>query len=175
MNCSKPCECGLWKLNWIRNCFHFMVTERGWSWLLEKANPSMYTQIFQVFPKLFSQGFCTQSPQSKNNISVFPAINNPCHLVKIHVSFHSIICITVKLSCSPNPHSSLVFSVMICEDAVSWWLCFNRYLVTHLMGADLNNIVKCQKLTDDHVQFLIYQILRGLKVRPLLLCRNCSV
>lgn len=43
--------------------------------------------------------------------------------------------------------------------------CVNcRYLVTHLMGADLNNIVKCQKLTDDHVQFLIYQILRGLKV-----------
>ncbi|XP_048408796.1 mitogen-activated protein kinase 14 isoform X2 [Stegostoma tigrinum] len=37
------------------------------------------------------------------------------------------------------------------------------YLVTSLMGADLNNIVKCQKLTDDHVQFLIYQILRGLK------------
>lgn len=41
----------------------------------------------------------------------------------------------------------------------------SRYLVTHLMGADLNNIVKCQKLTDDHVQFLIYQILRGLKVQ----------
>uniref|UniRef100_A0A669B6Q0 mitogen-activated protein kinase n=2 Tax=Oreochromis TaxID=8139 RepID=A0A669B6Q0_ORENI len=40
----------------------------------------------------------------------------------------------------------------------------SEYLVTHLMGADLNNIVKCQKLTDDHVQFLIYQILRGLKV-----------
>uniref|UniRef100_A0A8C1XFQ2 mitogen-activated protein kinase n=1 Tax=Cyprinus carpio TaxID=7962 RepID=A0A8C1XFQ2_CYPCA len=32
-----------------------------------------------------------------------------------------------------------------------------------LLTADLNNIVKCQKLTDDHVQFLIYQILRGLK------------
>lgn len=44
------------------------------------------------------------------------------------------------------------------------WLFFCRYLVTHLMGADLNNIIKCQKLTDDHVQFLIYQILRGLKV-----------
>jgi len=37
------------------------------------------------------------------------------------------------------------------------------YLVTPLMGADLNNIIKTQKLTDDHVQFLIYQILRGLK------------
>jgi hypothetical protein len=37
------------------------------------------------------------------------------------------------------------------------------------MGADLNNIVKCQKLTDDHVQFLIYQILRGLKVQAVAL------
>uniref|UniRef100_A0A2K6FTR2 mitogen-activated protein kinase n=1 Tax=Propithecus coquereli TaxID=379532 RepID=A0A2K6FTR2_PROCO len=47
------------------------------------------------------------------------------------------------------------------------------YLVTHLMGADLNNIVKCQKLTDDHVQFLIYQILRGLKVQTIpLILRN---
>lgn len=31
------------------------------------------------------------------------------------------------------------------------------------MGADLNNIVRTQRLTDDHVQFLVYQILRGLK------------
>lgn len=31
------------------------------------------------------------------------------------------------------------------------------------MGADLNNIVRTQKLSDDHVQFLVYQILRGLK------------
>lgn len=37
------------------------------------------------------------------------------------------------------------------------------YLVTHLMGADLNNIIRTQKLTDEHVQFLVYQILRGLK------------
>lgn len=36
------------------------------------------------------------------------------------------------------------------------------YLVMHLMGADLNNIVKTQSLSDDHVQFLVYQILRGL-------------
>lgn len=37
------------------------------------------------------------------------------------------------------------------------------YLVMHLMGSDLNNIIKQQALTDEHVQFLIYQILRGLK------------
>lgn len=37
------------------------------------------------------------------------------------------------------------------------------YLVTHLMGADLNNIIRTQRLSDNHVQFLVYQILRGLK------------
>lgn len=43
--------------------------------------------------------------------------------------------------------------------------CFPpSYLVTNLMGADLNNIVKFQRLSDEHVQFLIYQLLRGLKV-----------
>lgn len=43
-------------------------------------------------------------------------------------------------------------------------LPFSSYLVTNLMGADLNNIVKFQRLSDEHVQFLIYQLLRGLKV-----------
>nr|CAC85497.1 p38ge [Suberites domuncula] len=37
------------------------------------------------------------------------------------------------------------------------------YLVMHLMGSDLNNIIRQQSLTDEHVQFLVYQILRGLK------------
>lgn len=40
---------------------------------------------------------------------------------------------------------------------------FQIYLVTDLMGADLNNIIRTQRLSDDHVQFLVYQILRGLK------------
>ncbi|KAK0400105.1 hypothetical protein QR680_003360 [Steinernema hermaphroditum] len=37
------------------------------------------------------------------------------------------------------------------------------YFVSMLMGADLSNILKIQRLTDDHIQFLVYQILRGLK------------
>ena len=39
-----------------------------------------------------------------------------------------------------------------------------RYLVTALMGADMNNIIKTQRLSDDHVQFLVYQVLRAMKV-----------
>ena len=38
-------------------------------------------------------------------------------------------------------------------------------MVTQLMGADLNSVLKCQQLSDDHVKFLVYQILRGLKVK----------
>ncbi|VDM43373.1 unnamed protein product [Toxocara canis] len=37
------------------------------------------------------------------------------------------------------------------------------YFVSMLMGADLSNILKIQRLSDDHIQFLVYQILRGLK------------
>lgn len=32
------------------------------------------------------------------------------------------------------------------------------------MGSDLSNILKIQRLSDDHIQFLVYQILRALKV-----------
>lgn len=45
----------------------------------------------------------------------------------------------------------------------------SSYLVMHLMGSDVNNILKQQALTDEHVQFLVYQILRGLKVTIILL------
>nr|ADC54265.1 putative p38 mitogen proteinkinase [Hydroides elegans] len=37
------------------------------------------------------------------------------------------------------------------------------YFVTPLLGADLNNILKQAELSDDHVQFIVYQLLRGLK------------
>ena len=63
----------------------------------------------------------------------------------------------------------------MCKDihSVSFWLnvlsfflsaLLFSYLGMHLMGSDLNNIIKQQALTDEHVQFLVYQILRGLKV-----------
>jgi p38 MAP kinase len=37
------------------------------------------------------------------------------------------------------------------------------YLVTDWMSTDLNKLTKSQKLNDGHVQFFVYQILRGLK------------
>ena len=37
------------------------------------------------------------------------------------------------------------------------------YMVCPLMGADLTNIIRVQTLSDEHIQFLMYQILRALK------------
>lgn len=41
---------------------------------------------------------------------------------------------------------------------------FNEvYLVTHYMPVDLNKVIKAQRLSDEQIQFIVYQILRGLK------------
>ncbi|VDN09768.1 unnamed protein product [Dibothriocephalus latus] len=37
------------------------------------------------------------------------------------------------------------------------------YLVTPMLTCDLRAIIDCQDLTDDHICFLVYQMLRGLK------------
>ncbi|KAK6016726.1 kinase domain protein, partial [Ostertagia ostertagi] len=46
------------------------------------------------------------------------------------------------------------------------------YFVSMLMGADLSNILKIQRLNDDHIQFLVYQTLRGLKILDFGLARQ---
>lgn len=64
---------------------------------------------------------------------------------------------------------SFSFQVINLLDVFSPCLSFDTftdvYFVSDLMGADLNTVNKCQKLSDEHVKFLVYQILRGLKVR----------
>ncbi|VDN16561.1 unnamed protein product [Dibothriocephalus latus] len=36
-------------------------------------------------------------------------------------------------------------------------------MVTPMLAVDLRAIISCQDLTDDHICFLVYQMLRGLK------------
>lgn len=42
------------------------------------------------------------------------------------------------------------------------------YLVMPFMGTDLGKLMKMERLSEDRVQFLVYQMLRGLKVRDTL-------
>ena len=60
-------------------------------------------------------------------------------------------------------HDNIIGLLDVFTPAMSLTDFEDVYLVTALMGADLNNICKTQRLSDDHVQFLIYQTLRGMK------------
>ena len=73
----------------------------------------------------------------------------------------------------PGPPAWLVsFHLSILEGgtAAAFWLglVFSfvcSYLVMPFMGTDLGKLMKMERLTEDRVQFLVYQMLRGLKVR----------
>lgn len=45
------------------------------------------------------------------------------------------------------------------------------YLVMPFMGTDLGKLMKHEKLSEDRVQFLVYQMLKGLKVGA---CRGAA-
>lgn len=47
------------------------------------------------------------------------------------------------------------------SDAVQTFVC--RYIVQCLMETDLYKLLKTQKLSNDHICYFLYQILRGLK------------
>ena len=42
---------------------------------------------------------------------------------------------------------------------------FLSYLVMPYMGTDLGKLMKLQRLSEDKIQYLVYQMLKGLKVR----------
>lgn len=44
----------------------------------------------------------------------------------------------------------------------------HSYLVMPFMGTDLGKLMKLERLTEDRVQFLVYQMLKGLKVTAVL-------
>lgn len=69
----------------------------------------------------------------------------------------------VSFSCQHMNHENVIGLLDVFHHGKQLDSFQQVYMVTHLMGADLNNIIRTQKLSDDHVQFLVYQILRGLK------------
>ena len=75
-------------------------------------------------------------------------------LFRYKLSFNNVyLSWNVAIPCQP----SLINMCVVCLVNIS-------YMVTGLMGTNLKTQLKYQDLTDAHVQFLVYQILRGLKV-----------
>ncbi|KAJ8046441.1 Mitogen-activated protein kinase 14 [Holothuria leucospilota] len=60
-------------------------------------------------------------------------------------------------------HENVINLLDVFSPCLSFDTFNDVYFVSDLMGADLNTVNKCQKLSDEHVKFLVYQILRGLK------------
>jgi p38 MAP kinase len=60
-------------------------------------------------------------------------------------------------------HDNVISLLDVFTPAVDFEHFEDVYFVSELMGSDLHKIVHTQPLTDDHVQFFIYQLLRGLK------------
>ncbi|CAH8574170.1 unnamed protein product [Dicrocoelium dendriticum] len=62
---------------------------------------------------------------------------------------------------------SFIFQIVCLIDAFSPQTCLadfkDLYIVTPLMGADLGAVIRTQELSDGHIRFLVYQILRALK------------
>uniref|UniRef100_A0A8C0IT73 mitogen-activated protein kinase n=1 Tax=Chelonoidis abingdonii TaxID=106734 RepID=A0A8C0IT73_CHEAB len=52
------------------------------------------------------------------------------------------------------------------ENVIILYSIFFSYLVMPFMGTDLSKIMKHEKLTEDRIQFLVYQMLKGLKSWP---------
>ena len=139
---------------------------------------------------LFSR-FVSENLSSTFKISLWP-VNNRRHveiflsLVLLQLQFFSHLCFisTFLLQFQINWES---FKLLLFRQKLSFnnvYLSWNgaipcqpslinmcvvclvntSYMVTGLMETDLNKQLKRQHLTDEHVQFLVYEILRGLKV-----------
>lgn len=50
----------------------------------------------------------------------------------------------------------------------------SSYLVMPFMGTDLGKLMKLQRLSEEKIQYLVYQILKGLKVQNSTLFMHCG-
>ena len=76
------------------------------------------------------------------------------------------IYIVVSEQCAneDGPNSSMLETSRIMIDVACHCLCVSLCVQNELMNTDLHQIIySSQPLTDEHVQYFIYQILRGLK------------
>lgn len=76
-------------------------------------------------------------------------------------------CWTAYVTCK-FPSIALIHEIGCCRSPAGVYstppLLARSYLVMPFMGTDLGKLMKLERLSEDRVQFLVYQMLRGLKV-----------
>lgn len=121
---------------------------------------------FWVYTLLGPQGsICPASPNphcSGSPGSVCPALLNLPASICLSCLSQPPCGVPLHLSVSPALLASLHLGAVLKGDPSTGLL--HSYLVMPFMGTDLGKLMKHEKLSDDRIQFLVYQMLKGLKV-----------
>ncbi|CCE83843.1 Piso0_004433 [Millerozyma farinosa CBS 7064] len=100
---------------------------------------------------------------------VCSAIHKPTNqrvaIKKIEPFERSMLCLRTlrELKLLKHFNHENIISILAIQRPISYKLFNEIYLIQELMETDLHRVIKTQKLSDDHIQYFIYQTLRALK------------
>ncbi|EAZ63678.2 Extracellular signal-regulated kinase 1 (ERK1) (MAP kinase 1) (MAPK 1) [Scheffersomyces stipitis CBS 6054] len=100
---------------------------------------------------------------------VCSAIHKPSNqkvaIKKIEPFERSMLCLRTlrELKLLKHFNHENIISILAIQRPVSYEFFNEIYLIQELMETDLHRVIRTQKLTDDHIQYFIYQTLRALK------------
>uniref|UniRef100_A0A3Q2CYE6 Mitogen-activated protein kinase 12b n=1 Tax=Cyprinodon variegatus TaxID=28743 RepID=A0A3Q2CYE6_CYPVA len=81
-------------------------------------------------------------------------------LKQVGTGAYGTVCFSLLYAIKVSPTSHRLLPHSHCNPAA----LSRSYLVMPFMGTDLGKLMKMEKLSEDRIQFLVYQMLRGLKV-----------
>ncbi|CAG87698.2 DEHA2E03586p [Debaryomyces hansenii CBS767] len=100
---------------------------------------------------------------------VCSAIHKPTNqkvaIKKIEPFERSMLCLRTlrELKLLKHFNHENIISILAIQRPINFNLFNEIYLIQELMETDLHRVIKTQKLSDDHIQYFIYQTLRALK------------
>jgi mitogen-activated protein kinase 1/3 len=104
---------------------------------------------------------------------VCSAIHKPTNqkvaIKKIEPFERSMLCLRTlrELKLLKHFNHENIISILAIQRPINFNLFNEIYLIQELMETDLHRVIKTQKLSDDHIQYFIYQTLRALKTMHL--------
>ncbi|CAH6719551.1 mitogen-activated protein kinase Hog1p [[Candida] jaroonii] len=97
--------------------------------------------------------------------AVHKPTNQKVAIKKIEPFERSMLCLRTlrELKLLKHFNHENIVSILAIQRPVNYELFNEIYLIQELMETDLHRVIRTQKLSDDHIQYFIYQTLRALK------------
>lgn len=98
-------------------------------------------------------------------LAIHKPTNQRVAIKKIEPFERSMLCLRTlrELKLLKHFNHENIISILAIQRPISYKLFNEIYLIQELMETDLHRVIKTQKLSDDHIQYFIYQTLRALK------------